>query len=376
VPVAARITPILKRCQSSTIPEALPQTLSHNLVNWFLQERHHIPVPGRGEKDPYAIWIAEVMMQQTQVTTVWPYYKKWINRFPDVASLARTDLDVVLKLWEGLGYYSRARNLHKGANYVAEHFDGQLPRTSAELLSIPGIGPYTAAAIASFAYAEVIPLLDGNVIRVMSRVGRIQADIAKAGTKKMIMEALTQLIPPENPGAFNQGLMDLGRVICLPQNPRCETCPIASFCQAFKQGDMDRFPVKAQKQELPHYRIVIGLIKRDGDLLIQKRKEDGLLGGLWEFPGGKVEAGESLEDAVLREIKEETGLDVLLEQEIDTIKHAYTHFKITLTAFYCRWNGGEAQVHAATENRWVSPETLSTYAFPKANLKIIDHLKP
>ncbi len=204
-------------------------------------------------------------MQQTQVTTVWPYYKKWINRFPDVASLARTDLDVVLKLWEGLGYYSRARNLHKGANYVAEHFDGQLPRTSAELLSIPGIGPYTAAAIASFAYAEVIPLLDGNVIRVMSRVGRIQADIAKAGTKKMIMEALTQLIPPENPGAFNQGLMDLGRVICLPQNPRCETCPIASFCQAFKQGDMDRFPVKAQKQELPHYRIVIGLIKRDGD---------------------------------------------------------------------------------------------------------------
>jgi A/G-specific adenine glycosylase len=314
------------------------------------------------------------MMQQTQVATVWPYYKKWIQRFPNVTRLAQADLDTILKMWEGLGYYSRARNLHRGAQYVVDTCDGEMPQSSETLQRIPGIGPYTAAAIASFAFQEVIPVLDGNVIRVMSRICRLEADVSKNTTKQKIMQHLAEHIPATNPGAFNQALMDLGRVICTPQDPGCTHCPIVSACAAHQVGDMTRYPVKTKKPEIPHYTIVIGLIKRGEQILIQKRKEDGLLGGLWEFPGGKVEAGENLEEAVLREIKEETGLDVLLEQKITTIKHAYTHFRITLTAFYCQWVRGEAEIHAATENRWVAVDSLSTFAFPKANLKILEFL--
>ena len=297
-----------------------------------------------------------------------------MRRYPDVAHLAEADLDSVLKMWEGLGYYSRARNLHRGARYLIDTQAGQVPGSYSELLLVPGIGPYTAAAIASFAYAEAVPLLDGNVIRVMARLNRIQGEVSRSATKQEIRDRLSELIPLDDPSAFNQGLMDLGRVICIPREPKCHLCPLAFACESMKHGDQDQFPVKQQKKPLPHYTIVIGLIRKSDRVLIQKRKTDGLLGGLWEFPGGKVETGETLEDAIRREISEETGLAVVVKQKIATIDHAYTHFKITMTAFFCDWQAGQAQTHAATENRWVKMTELSAFAFPKANLKILGQL--
>jgi len=334
-------------------------------------------VPGRGDSNPYAVWVAEIMLQQTQVTTVWPYYKKWMIDYPTISDLAAAKQGQVLKHWEGLGYYSRARNLHRGAQYVMETYHGVLPTTAAELIKIPGIGPYTSAAIASMAFGEAVPLIDGNVLRVYSRLTRLQVNIMLSKTKTNISADLAKLIPLQEPAAFNQGLMDLGRVICTPRNPDCSRCPVSGVCAARKIGDIEKYPVKPQRKPVPHYQIVVGLIRRDNRLLIQRRPEEGLLGGLWEFPGGKIEIGESGEEALLREIKEETELDVYIGDKIGTIQHAYTHFKITLTAWYCDWtNGGEAQTHAATENRWVLMDDLKGFAFPKANRKILDLITP
>ena len=293
------------------------------------------------------------MLQQTQVTTVWSYYKKWMNNYPTVSKLAAAEQDQVLKSWEGLGYYSRARNLHRGAKFVMDEFDGRLPTSVADLLKVPGIGPYTAGAISSMAFGEPVPLIDGNVLRVYSRLTQLKSNIAQAKTRSEISTKLAKLIPPDNPGAFNQSLMDLGRVICTPRQPDCSHCPLNQICRACQAGDMESYPIRPQRKRLPHYHIVIGLIHRDNKLLIQRRPENGLLGGLWEFPGGKIEAGEKPENALLREIKEETGLDVSLGVEIGTIQHAYTHFKITMTAWNCHWIEGEAQTHAASKNRWI-----------------------
>lgn len=312
------------------------------------------------------------MLQQTQVTTVWSYYRNWMQEYPSIAVLAQAHQDQILKSWEGLGYYSRARNLHRGSRYVVGEFGGKLPKLVPELLKIPGIGPYTAAAISSLAFGVATPLMDGNVLRVFARLTRLKADVSRSSTRSGIHSELGKLIPQEHPAAFNQGLMDLGRVICTPRNPECPQCPLNADCLARKAGDMVDYPVKPDSKVIPHYHIAIGLIRHEGKLLIQKRPESGLLGGLWEFPGGKIEAGESGEAALLREIREETGLEVQPGEKIGTIRHAYTHFKITLTAWFCDWTKGDAQTNAATENRWVSIEDLKDYAFPGANRKILD----
>jgi A/G-specific adenine glycosylase len=350
------------------------QNFSKKLIKWFKSERVHLPVPGRGDSNPYAIWVAEVMLQQTQVTTVWPYYKQWMLDYPTISQLAAAKQDQVLKSWEGLGYYSRARNLHRGAKFVINTYAGSLPVSVPRLLKIPGIGPYTAAAIASIAFGEVVPLMDGNVLRVYARLTRLKSNITLSKTRRDISTELTRLIPTQHPAAFNQGFMDLGRVICTPRNPNCGQCPLSLICLARQTGDMEDYPVKPRRKHIPHYNIVVGLIRRDEKILIQRRPENGLLGGLWEFPGGKIEEGESGDNALLREIKEETELDVSLGQEIGTIQHAYTHFKITLTAWFCDWIEGEAQTHAASENRWVLMNELKDFAFPRANLKILELL--
>ncbi len=314
------------------------------------------------------------MLQQTQVSTVSPYYEHWMETFPTIARLAQASLDQVLKSWEGLGYYSRARNLHRGAQYIMDRYAGKLPSSSAELLQVPGIGPYTAAAIASIAFAQVVPLVDGNVLRVFTRLERISDDISRIETRKNISSRLLQLVPEDDPAGFNQGLMDLGRVICTPRNPGCESCPLAKVCQAGIAGNPEQYPVKPKKIAVPHYEVVIGLIRRGDKVLIQKRPAKGLLGGLWEFPGGKIEPGESGENALLREIQEETGLMITLGDKIGTIQHAYTHFKITLTAWFCQWEAGEAETRAASENRWILMSEIKNHAFPRANLKILELL--
>ena len=350
------------------------QNFSNELLQWFHDQRGHITVPGRGSSDPYAIWIAEIMLQQTQVSTVSPYYQAWMDSYPTIAILALASLDQVLKSWEGLGYYSRARNLHRGAQYVMEMHGGSLPSSLKDLIKIPGIGPYTAAAITSIAFGQAVPLIDGNVLRVFTRLERNSDDITRIGTRKYISARLGQLVSKHDPAGFNQGLMDLGRVICTPRKPKCGSCPLVNICQAGLAGDPEHFPVRPKKETIPHYQVVIGLIQREEKILIQKRPVKGLLGGLWEFPGGKIEPGESGEDALLREIQEETGLKVTLGIKIGTIQHAYTHFKITLTAWFCHWEAGEAETRAASENRWITRSEIKKHAFPRANLKILDLL--
>ena len=316
------------------------------------------------------------MLQQTQVTTVWPYYENWMHAYPSISQLAAAAQDQVLKSWEGLGYYSRARNLHTGAKYVMDVFDGKLPGKVPELLKIPGVGTYTAAAIASLAFGIPEPLIDGNVLRVYARLTRLTADIGQSKTKAVILNELGDLIDPGQPADFNQGLMDLGRVICTPKNPSCEICPLKKVCLSAGADDVESFPVKEKRKPLPHYHIVIGLIQKGQDVLIQKRPTEGLLGGLWEFPGGKIEVGESGEKALLREIREETGLNVDLGEKIGTINHAYTHFKITMSAWFCTWINGEAQTHASSTNKWIPLAEINRYPFPRANLKILELISP
>ena len=351
------------------------EALAKCLITWFDKERAHLPVPGRNETDPYAIWIAEIMLQQTQVTTVWPYYNKWMDRFPTVQALAEANQDEVLKSWEGMGYYSRARNLHAAARRVVDEYAGVLPASSSELIKLPGIGPYTAASIASLAFDEVVSLVDGNVLRVYARLMCFDEDISRARSKTTIKTALQEHISKQRPGAFNQAIMDLGRAICTPRDPKCTDCPLQTMCCALEAGEVESYPVKPRSKGVPHYHIVIGLIEKDGQYLIQRRPEEGLLGGLWEFPGGKIRPGEQEIDALHREIQEETDLEVMVEEKIATIRHAYTHFKITMTAYQCKWVAGEAQMNAATENQWVTPEAFNRFAFPKANLKILEKFR-
>lgn len=328
-------------------------------------------MPWRGESDPYKVWISEVMLQQTQVATVVDYYQRWLQRFPNIGSLADAELDEILKVWEGLGYYSRARNLHRAARVIMARKDGQFPTTFEALKKLPGIGDYTAAAMASIAFNAAIPVVDGNVLRVYSRLVCSPDDIKNPNTKAIVQAALLKLIPIDRPGDFNQALMDLGREICKPRQPECGECPVSGTCAAFSTVRQSEFPVKATAKPTPTYDIVVGVIYKNGQILIQRRPPKGLLGGLWEFPGGKIEAGETPERALIREIQEEVGIDVSVESELTRLKHAYTHFKINLTCFICLYKAGAPSPKAATAQCWVSPEELTRYAFPRANQKIL-----
>jgi A/G-specific adenine glycosylase len=314
------------------------------------------------------------MLQQTQVATAAPYYERFIRRFPDVRKLAAAPLDRVLKAWEGLGYYSRCRNLHRAAKFLVEDFNGKLPESPEELRKLPGIGRYTAGAISSIAFGRREPVLDGNVIRVLCRLFRIRANPKSAASQKKLWRLAEALLPKRNAGLFNQAMMDLGATVCTPRRPRCDACPVRRHCLAFARGEQEKLPTKSRRPALPHYDIAAGVIRRGGKILIARRRESGLLGGLWEFPGGKREAGESLEECVAREIKEEVGIEVRVLRPLATVRHAYSHFRVTLHFFDCRWRRGRARPIGCDDCRWVSRDEIRDYAFPAANKGIIEEL--
>ncbi len=346
--------------------------IREGLVRWFRANRRDLP--WRNTKDPYAVWVSEIMLQQTRVMTVLPYYERFMKRFPDVRSLARARVDSVLKLWEGLGYYSRARNLHASAKEVVKRFGGQVPDDREALLSLKGVGRYTAGAILSIAFDKPEPILDGNVARVLSRVMPIRTEIKAPGTQKRLWSIAAQLAEGKKPGDLNQGLMELGAMVCTPRSPDCGNCPIREQCRAYAYGDQEKLPKKAAAKAIPHYTIAVGIIYKDGKFLIAKRKATGLLAGLWELPGGKQKPGEPLKKTLVREVREETGIEIAVGEKLVPVDHAYSHFSITLHPFVCEYRSGTAKPLASQAVRWITRGQVKRYTFPAANHRIFSQL--
>lgn len=316
------------------------------------------------------------MLQQTRVDTVRPYYERFIAAFPRVQDLAAAGEDRLLRLWQGLGYYSRARNLHKAAKRIVKESRGRLPTSMEEWLQLPGIGRYTAGAIASIAFGERVPVVDGNVKRVLARLFNIHGCVDEPRTLRELWTLARELVPSREPGRFNQALMELGSQICTPRNPGCHTCPVRRRCEARALGRQNKLPLKRRKKPTPHYEIVAAAIRRNGRYLLGKRPPDGLLGGLWEFPGGKVEPGETHEQALAREIREELGVAVAIGKRLASVRHAYSHFRITLHVFSCSRVRGRPKANYHAELRWVPRKRFDRYAFPAATVKMLDALPP
>jgi len=356
------------------VPDATRTAFRTDLLAWYDDNKRDMP--WRDTDDPYRIWVSEIMLQQTRVDTVRDYYRRFLDAFPTVEALAAADRDSVLKLWEGLGYYSRARYLHEAAQHVVDTHDGDVPDTWDAISELKGVGPYTAAAVLSIAYQKPHAVLDGNVIRLLTRVFAVEADATSSRTKRHLRRLANDLIDPQRPGDFNQAMMELGATVCTPRAPSCGACPVAAVCDAHSEGRETDFPVTPESTPVPHHDIAVGLVfDNDGRLLIQRRPDDGLLGGLWEFPGGKQEDGETMDETCVRELREELGIDVAVEQPFYTLNHAYSHFKITLHAFRCRIERGTPHSAEGQPIRWVTVDELADYAFPRANRRLIEELE-
>jgi A/G-specific adenine glycosylase len=346
---------------------------STRILNWYA--RHGRKLPWRDSPDAYAIWVSEIMLQQTRVETVIPYFERWMKRFPSIADLAAATEQEVLSLWEGLGYYSRARNLYKAARMVVDEYGGELPRDLAGLRSLPGIGRYTAGAIASMAFGMDVATLDGNLRRVFARVFDVAEPADLPAGEELLWALAEKHLPKGRAGDYNQALMDLGATICLPRNPACLLCPLGELCQARRLGIQEQRPVLKPKADAPHYIVTAAVLQRDGKVLLAKRPSKGLLGGMWEFPGGKLEQGETLAAGLVREIREELDAGIRVGEPFGVYEHAYTHFSITLHAFLCELADGEPQPVEAAELVWVTPGELGNYPMGKVDRQIAKRLQ-
>ncbi len=343
--------------------------LRRSLILWYW--KHHRPLPWRKTKDPYAIWVSEVMLQQTQVKTVIPYYQEFLDRFPNVNALARSDQQEVLKAWEGLGYYGRARHLRNAAKIIVTDYLGRLPRTWKQIRQLPGIGDYVAAAVLSIAFNQVYPVVDGNVKRVISRLLQIDTPVNKSSSYKRFYGIMKALIDPTQPGVFNQAMMELGALVCKPRQPLCTRCPLSNDCRSYRAHTVADYPKREPSRPTPEYRVAVGVVRKNGNILITRRKSKGLLGGLWEFPGGKIRFDETPETACVREIKEEVNLTVNIDSFLTRVKHAYTHFKINVDVFICNYLSGTIKLNGPADYKWITLDQIDQYPFPKANHKFI-----
>ena len=347
--------------------------LRRRLLAWY--RRHRRDLPWRRTADPYRVWVSEVMLQQTRVQTARGYYERFLAAFPTVEALAAADEGEVLKAWEGMGYYSRARNLHRAARAVAGEHGGRLPDTYDGLLDLPGVGPYTAAAVSSIAFDRPHPVLDGNVTRLLCRLLRVEEDPRRAETRARLIAAGEALMPRSRPGEFNQALMELGARVCTPSSPRCGDCPWADHCRARAElDDPSVLPLRPERRPRPHLEVAAGLIRRGNRLLLAQRPPGGMLAGMWEFPGGKQEPGESLPACLRREVREELDVDIEVERPLAVVDHDYSHRSIRLHAFAARCLGGRVRAIGCADWAWVSPGGLDGYPMPRADRKIIARL--
>jgi len=316
------------------------------------------------------------MLQQTRVDTVIPYFERWMKRFPTVESLANADQERVLKCWEGLGYYARARNLHAGARQVVEFHQGIIPSDPQTLTALKGIGPYTLAAIMSLAFNQSYAVLDGNVERVLTRLCLIPDDIRKPQVKKELQWLATKLLADHPPGNFNEAMMELGATVCTSGKPRCSECPLAAICRGRKKGDPENYPFKSKKKPIPTVPVGAGIVWKNAKVfLIARRNQQEMLGGLWEFPGGKVEAGETMADCIYRELLEELGIKVEVKNEFLRVKHTYSHFHLRMTLHHCHWRGDTPQCLDCADFRWVTLAECRELPFSRADIKVLDALQ-
>ncbi len=363
----------------SPCSESRSAPFATDLINWYKANRADLP--WRREPSPYRIWLAEIMLQQTQVEAVIPYYERFLRACPSLEALAAASLDDVLKLWEGLGYYSRARNLHRAARIVVAEHNSKLPEAVDALLKLPGIGPYTAGAISSIAYDRPAPVLDGNVIRVFTRLLDMPDDISRSATRNKLWRIAADWLPARETGHYNQALMELGQKICKPKKPLCRECPLQSHCRAFAAGTQLSRPRRSRRAPRPHFDVAAGLIRDEHErLLIAQRPLNGLLGGLWEFPGGKREPDETLPACLQRELREELAIEVAVGECFAVVEHGFTHFRITLHAFNCRYLGAlppysEPQAIAAINWAWAREDELGAYSFGKADRLVIAEMR-
>jgi A/G-specific adenine glycosylase len=342
------------------------------LLPWY--RAHRRDLPWRRTHDPYAIWISEAMLQQTRVETVIPYYERFLRRFPDVASLARASLDEVYAAWAGLGYYSRARNLHRAALILVERFGGRLPTTREELLELPGIGRYTAGAIASIAFDRPVPLLDGNVERVLARYLGVREDVRGASAAASLWQAGAALVLGSEPGAVNQALMELGATLCSVRAPRCPACPLHRGCLACRDGDAESLPRKSPRAKPRTMRAVAGLVQRGPRVLAVRRPPGGLLGGLWELPGGIMGSGEAPKDALRRAIREQTGLELVHVEPAGSVEHTLTHRRLRLRLFRCEGSHGRLRPRELEAYRWLTPAAFRGLAQGALTRKALDRV--
>jgi len=350
------------------------RAIRQSLHAWYRQ--HQRRLPWRESQDPYRIWVSEVMLQQTQVKTVIPYYDRFMKALPDINHLAKADSQAVLKLWEGLGYYRRAHHLMDAARKIVRELKGHLPNQREAFRALPGVGDYIANAVMSIAFDQPWAVVDGNVKRVLARLFRLDDPVNRASTHPRFQAMADHLLDRTDASTHNQALMELGALICTPRNPTCGRCPLAAYCRANREEVVDRYPVREKRAAVPQHAMVAGVVRKKGKILIVKRPDEGFLGGLWEFPGDRCRATETTAEACQRAILDRAGLKAAIDAPIAHVKHAYTHFKITLEVFTCRWVAGRVHLDGPAAFRWVRPHDLQEFPLPGAMKKVVPYLTP
>ncbi|HEY5765234.1 MAG TPA: A/G-specific adenine glycosylase [Candidatus Deferrimicrobiaceae bacterium] len=349
------------------------RAVSRRLLAWFSANAREME--WRETDDPYRIWVSEIMLQQTRVEAVAPYYRRFLALFPTVEALAGASSDSVMKGWEGLGYYARARNLHRAAQIVVREFGGKIPSTVEELSTLPGIGRSTAGAIAAIAFRRDAPILDANAKRVIARLLALEGELSRPEASRLLWEASAGLIAPGTGRETALALMDLGATVCLPRGPRCGICPLSVLCEGSRGGVAERIPAKRKGGKLPSRKAAAAVILDGrGRLFINRRPPEGLLGGMWEFPGGEVPAGTSPPRWLVRQIRARWGMTIGSPTELPPVRHAYSHFEVTLMPYRAALRSGSPP--DGEEWRWVSPEGLERYAFPGVVRKLIARAFP
>lgn len=362
------------------------RAMADALLDWF--RRNMRPLPWRKSYDPYEVWLSEVMLQQTQMERGARYFERWLRRFPSIESVAQASPEALLKCWEGLGYYSRVRNLHKASRIMVEKYGGLVPDDPRSLLALPGIGEYTAGAILSIAFNRPVPAVDANVERVFSRLFDIDAPVKSVAASDFIRNMATALIPDGGAREFNQALMELGALVC-SKKPQCGDCPLARFCQARHLGIAAERPVPGKKVMYSALEIICGVLIHKGRLFLQKRLDSGVWAGFWEFPGGRLEKGETPDEGVVREYLEETEFRVRVSEPLGAVRHAYTRYRIRMHCFALSLAEGQnlpldsegfpvPVLHAATQYRWLHPDELrgEDYTLPAGHRKLLDAWYP